>query len=117
LSHVGPDRVAEAMTPRDENPIVCALDAQSMASRIIEWRNFVASSVLAVESERAAVRLVLRDSDAALLGAVWLGHREKQCCAFFDVAIELEADRRCLVFRVPLGTEAALAPFTELITP
>jgi hypothetical protein len=101
------------MTAGDEVPIACALDDVAMADRIARWRDFVACSVLAVESEAATVRLVLGDGDAVLLAATALGQAEKRCCAFFDVSVELEEHRRCLVFRVPEGAEAALTAFAE----
>ena len=61
------------------------------------------------------MRLVLRGSDAALTAAVALAQREKQCCAFFDVSIVLEADRRTLVLAVPDGAEEVLASFVLLL--
>ncbi len=67
-----------------------------------------------MESEPTSVRLVLRDSDAALVAAASLGAREKACCAFFDVAIEIEPDVRSLRLSVPDGGEEALAPFAAL---
>ena len=57
-------------------PIACTLDAASVAVRTDEWRHFVASSVVAVETDDTTVRLVLQDSDAALVAAVSLGARE-----------------------------------------
>ena len=80
-----------------------------------EWRALVASSVVQVESDASSVRLVLRDSDAALLAAASLGAREKECCAFFDVAIEIQADTRVLVLSVPDGAEEVLAAFAEML--
>jgi hypothetical protein len=62
------------------------------------------------------VRLVLRDSDRALTAAVALAQREKRCCAFFDVSIALEADRRTLVLAVPSGAEQAMADFVALLS-
>jgi hypothetical protein len=105
------------MTPAAEDvPIACTLDAGTMADRLDEWRNLVASFVVSVEVDPTTVRLVLEDSDAALVTASSLGQREKQCCAFFEVSIELEAERRSLVLRVPDGAEDALAAFKEVLT-
>jgi hypothetical protein len=86
-----------------------------MAVRADEWRAFVSSSVSDIEADAATVRLVLNDSEAALIAAASLGAREKACCAFFDVAIELGADRRALRLSVPAGAEEALAAFSDLI--
>jgi hypothetical protein len=97
-------------------PIACSLDAAALADRADEWRALVGSSVASVESADTAVRLVLRHSDAALTAAVALAQREKQCCAFFDVSLVLEADRRTLVLAVPDGAEDALAAFVALLS-
>jgi hypothetical protein len=57
----------------------------------------------------------LRDSDAALVAAASLGAREKRCCAFFDVAIEIGPEERALRLSVPPGAEDALAVFVALL--
>ena len=98
-------------------PIACTLDSESLIVRSDEWRQFVASSVVAVETDDTTVRLVLNDSEAALVAAASLGAREKACCAFFEVDIELDADRRVLRLSVPVGAEEALATFLDLFRP
>ena len=104
------------MTPAAEDvPIACTLDAGSLVDRVDEWRNLVAAYVVSVAADPTTVRLVLEHSDAALVTASSLGQREKQCCAFFEVSIELEAERRCLVLRVPDGAEDALAMFKDVL--
>jgi hypothetical protein len=102
------------MTP--DVPIACSLDAASLGERADEWRALVASSVTSVEASDTAVRLLLRDSDAALTAAVDLAQREKHCCPFFDVSLALEADRRTLVLEVPDGAQDVLAAFVELLS-
>ncbi len=104
------------MTPDDTPiPIACTLDAGSLADRAGEWRSFVTSSVVALEADATTVRMVLADSPSALATAASLGQREKQCCAFFDVSLQLEAERRTLVLAVPEGAEDALAAFVTLL--
>jgi hypothetical protein len=105
------------MTPDDrkDEPIACSLDAASFRERAGEWRALVTSSVVSVQAGAAAVRLELGESDAALTAAVDLAQREKRCCAFFDVSIVLEADRRTLVLAVPDGAEDVLASFVLLL--
>ena len=106
------------MTPEgDPVPIACSLDMGSLAERIDEWRELVASSVVEVEADATSVRLVLSDSDSALVAAASLGQCEKQCCGFFEVAIEIGVDRRVLTLRVPDGAEEAMATFVALLTP
>jgi hypothetical protein len=63
------------------------------------------------------VRLVLDPSPAALVAAVELAQREKQCCAFFDIAVEIGAQERTLSLRVPDGAEEAMAAFVAMLTP
>jgi hypothetical protein len=96
-------------------PIACSLDAAGLGERADEWRALVASAVTSVDSDGCAVRLELRDSDAALTTAVALAQREKECCPFFDVSLLLEADRRTLLLAVPRGAEEVLADFVDLI--
>ncbi len=111
------------MTPSPEPvPIACSLDASSLGERAGEWRALVESSVTSVEADATVVRLELRPSDDALTAAVALAQREKACCAFFDVSLALEPDRRTLVLAVPAGAEGAegaeeaLALFVEMLS-
>ena len=101
----------------DPAPIACNLDAGSLAERMEEWRTLVANSVVEVDTGPTSVRLVLDGSDGALVAAASLGQREKQCCDFFDVAIDIGADHRALTLRVPDGAEEAMASFVALLTP
>jgi hypothetical protein len=103
------------VTPDDAVPFVCSLETGSLEERAGEWRAFVASSVASVEPRAASVRLVLTESESALVAAAALGQREKRCCAFFDVFIELGGDTRTLVLTVPDGAEEALATFVALL--
>lgn len=106
-----------SVEPGADAPIACSLDAQGLADRAEEWRALVASSVTSVDAAPTVVHLVLRSSDRALTAAVALAQREKECCPFFDVALDIAADRRTLSFRVPEGAEAVLADFVALFTP
>jgi anti-sigma-K factor RskA len=103
--------------PCTDAPIACSLDAGSLADRVEEWRALVATSVVALEAEPRAVHLVLEPSDAALVAAVELAQREKQCCTFFDVAIHIGAQQRTLSLGVPDGAEEAMATFVAMLTP
>ena len=103
--------------PGADTPIACSLDAGSLAGRVEEWRAFVASSVIAVHAEPTAVDLVLAPSELALLAAVDLAQREKQCCPFYDVVIRIGAQQRTLSLRVPDGAEEAIASFVAMFTP
>jgi anti-sigma-K factor RskA len=98
-------------------PVACTLDAGALAGRIDEWRALVASSVVAVETEPSSVRFVLERTNDALVAAVSLGEREKRCCAFFDVTVELDGERRALRLSVPAGAEEALGAFVAALRP
>jgi hypothetical protein len=95
-----------------EVPIACSLDAASFRERAEEWRALAISSV---QIAGTAVRLVLGPSDTDLIAAVALAQREKECCPFFDVSVELQADRRTLVLGVPDGAEEVLDAFVALL--
>lgn len=102
--------------PADETaPIACSLGADALGERLDEWRALVATHVASVDARATSVRLVLDDSDAALLAAASLGAREKECCPFFDVAIEFEPTRRSLRLAVPAGAEPVLGEFVSLL--
>ena len=103
--------------PADDTPIACSLGADALGERLDEWRDLVATHVSSLEASSASVRLVLDDSDVALLAAASLGAREKECCPFFDVAVELEPGRRILRLSVPAGAEPALGEFVTLLRP
>ena len=97
-------------------PIACSLDAGSLADRVEEWRALVATSVVAMETGPAAVHLVLEPSASALVAAAELAQREKECCPFFDFAINIGAEQRTLSIRVPDGAEEAMAAFVAVLT-
>lgn len=103
--------------PCVETSIACSLDAGSLADRVEEWRALVATSVVAVDAEPTAVHLVLEPSGRALVAAAALAQREKQCCPFFDVTIDIGAEQLALSLRVPAGAEEAMATFVAALTP
>lgn len=74
-------------------------------------------AVTSVDAEPQAVHLVLDAADHALVAAVALAQREKECCPFFVVTLDIEADRRTLSLRVPEGAEAVLADFVAMLRP
>lgn len=103
--------------PCADTPIACSLDAGSLADRVGEWQALVATSVIAIEAVPTAVHLVLEDSDQALVAAVELAQREKQCCPFFEVAMHIGTQQRTLTLGVPDGAEEAMATFVAMLTP
>jgi MerR family transcriptional regulator, copper efflux regulator len=102
--------------PGAGTPIACSLDAGSFADRVDEWRALVTASVVKVEAEPTGVSLVLEASGTAMVAAVELAQREKQCCPFFDVTLEIGAEQYTLTLRVPDGAEEAMATFVAMVT-
>jgi hypothetical protein len=100
-----------------DTPIACNLDARALAGRVEEWRALVANFVVTVEAEPTSVHLVLEPSQSALVAAVDLAQREKQCCPFFDVALDIGERQRRLSLRVPEGAEEVMATFVAMLTP
>jgi uncharacterized heparinase superfamily protein len=97
-------------------PIACTLDLDDRPARVDEWRRFFGDSVSAVTQESGVVRLLLAPTEAALVAAASLAQREKECCAFFDFAIELEAEQRWLRVNVPESADTMLHAFVEMLT-
>ncbi len=98
-------------------PTACNLDARALADRVEEWRALVANSVVTVEAEPTSVHLVLAPSESALVTAVDLAQREKQCCPFFAVALDIGERQRTLSLQVPEGAEEAIATFVAMLKP
>ena len=98
-------------------PIACSLSAEGLADRVAEWRSFVGTHVVTVDAEADTLRLTLDESPDALTAAASLGRREKACCPFFSVAIDLQPDAAALRLSVPAGAETVLAEFAELVNP
>jgi hypothetical protein len=82
---------------------------------VAEWQRFRRTSVLGAAATDGALRLRLRAADGAVAAAASLSRREKECCAFVECAIEIEAAGSTLVVRVPPGAEATLADFTAML--
>ena len=96
-------------------PIACTLEVGDLPARMSEWQAFYRSSVTATEAGPGSLRLRLEPSDATLVAAASLSQLEKQCCAFFDFAISLEAEQRWLAVTVPEGAEVTLTTFGEML--
>jgi hypothetical protein len=96
-------------------PIACTLNAGEMPARLEEWKAFVRQSVVASETSPTSARFLLTSTDEALVAAASLAQREKECCAFFDFAILIEAQQRWLNVTVPSGAEETLASFAATL--
>lgn len=101
------------MTP----PAGCTLDGEDAASRLAEWRSFLARAV--DRSERHSdQRLCLRlgPGEVDLLAAVDLSRREMACCDFFEFAIEMRRDANWLVVTVPAQAVGSLDGLAGLLS-
>lgn len=105
------------MSEAARSPIACTLTEGELGDRVAEWQQFFVSSVVAWETEPTTARLQLADDDGALLSAASLGQREKECCRFFDFAVEIGVDHRWLVVSVPADAAEALSGFMAMMAP
>ena len=97
-------------------PIACTLTADGARERSEEWRNFLAGSAGTLERiSPQCIRIRLDPSAKAVESAADLAQREKACCAFFDFAIEIEADAFWLRVRVPPEASSTLEEFATLL--
>jgi hypothetical protein len=71
--------------------------------------------VTAVEATTSVARLKLDTSPDALGDAASLSRREKECCAFFDFAIDVNAEVPWLVVSVPAAAGEALSGFLDVL--
>jgi hypothetical protein len=96
-------------------PIACSLTVHDATDRVAEWRAFLGTFVDESTREPQGLRLRLQPGDEALLAAVDLSAREKECCAFFSFTIDIEPDARWLRVEVPEDADAVLADFAALL--
>ena len=107
--------MSEGTEQRRTVPIACTLNASDLPARIDEWRSFVRRWVVESETDPTSVRFRLAPDDEALVAAASLAQREKECCAFFEFAISIQAHDRWLNVTVPSGAEATLSAFADLL--
>jgi hypothetical protein len=107
--------MSEGTDQRRIVPIACTLNASDVPARLDEWRAFARQWVLEGETRTAAARFRLAPGDEALAAAASLAQREKECCAFFDFAISIDAHDRWLSVTVPSGAEQTLADFAAML--
>jgi hypothetical protein len=89
-------------------PIACRLTPTAARSRVDEWRQVLDTLVAGVEHvSPTELRLPLRDLDGVETVAR-LAQREKDCCAFFEFSLLIEADSVALRIVVPDGAASVL---------
>jgi hypothetical protein len=99
----------------DPIPVACTLETGDIPGRFAEWQQFFRSSVVRTESLATSVRLLLDPSEATTLDVVSLAQREKQCCAFFEFTMVIEADQRWLSITVPPEAQETLTTFMAML--
>lgn len=95
-------------------PIACTLDQAAARSQMAQWRDFLAGSVTSVERVTPTELVFGLAETAEIAALVRLAQLEKACCAFFDFALLIEADRLVLRLAVPNEATAILDAFTAL---
>jgi hypothetical protein len=107
------------MNPRNESPrqvpIACTLTANELPNRVDEWKEFVRTCVVEIRRAPGSACLLLVPGDEALVAAVSLAQREKECCAFFEFSLTIEREERWLCLTVPDGAAATLDAFAEML--
>jgi hypothetical protein len=98
-----------------EVPIACTLDAADAQSQLAQWQALLATTVIATERPLPTELLYrLRGDLAGLAELVRLAQREKECCAFFDFALLIDAGSLALQVSVPPAAVAVLDRFEGL---
>jgi hypothetical protein len=107
------------MTSRNDEPrrvpIACTLTANELPGRVDEWRALVRDWVVETRREPGSARLRLDPSEQALVAAVALAQREKECCAFFEFSLSIESEARWLCVTVPDDADATLDAFAQML--
>ncbi len=70
-------------------PIACSLSSEGAVTRVDEWQRLLRELVDEVVRSGPVARLRLKDRDDAVLAAVDLARREKECCPFFEFRLVL----------------------------
>ena len=70
-------------------PIACSLPSEAAVTRVDEWQRFLRDLVDEVVRSGPLARLRLKDQDDAVLAAVDVARREKECCPFFEFHLVL----------------------------
>ncbi len=98
-------------------PIACSLAPGDAAGRVAEWSEFLRVHVVETVRTPTDARFRLLDEDATTLAAVDLARREKQCCAFFEFRLVIQADDRWLVVEILDDSGVTMDDLSFLITP
>jgi hypothetical protein len=96
-------------------PIACTLTAEAALDRRAEWEGFLSTMVQSVDYHESHATLTLRGGSEPLLTGADLAEREKACCAFFDLSIEMDGSGTRLRVGVPSGAEPVLAGLLALL--
>ena len=98
-------------------PIACSLTADDAVARVAEWREFLAQSVVSARRDDGGLHLLLGPSDDVLVAAADLAAREKACCPFFSMSIQIEPAARTLTLDAPPDAAGVLDEFMGLLPP
>ena len=99
----------------DTVPIACTLTADAMVDRLAEWRGVFSGMVEKVERHDNQATLTLSRGREALLTVIDLAEREKACCSFFELSIQLEGFDARLHVEVPVEADQILTDLLSLL--
>lgn len=95
------------------SPIACTLSSGAAVERIEEWRNAIAASVLSVQRPAPGMVRLRLVRDAERIGAVVdLACREKACCDFLQMTLEIDGGGATLVIAAPDDAKEVLEHLT-----
>jgi MerR family transcriptional regulator, copper efflux regulator len=98
-------------------PIACSLTTDDAKVRIDEWSALLKTHGVTVERTSSSARLRLRDGAEAILVAIDLAQREKECCAFFEFRLVILANAVWLEVEVPGDADVTLDDLSLMTTP
>lgn len=98
-------------------PIACSLAAGDAKDRIGEWSTLLNTHVVKVERTSSSARLRLRDDSEAILVAIDLAQREKECCDFFEFRLLILANAVWLEVEVPGAADVSLDDLSFIAAP
>jgi hypothetical protein len=101
-----------------EFPVACSLSEAGARAQVGEWRRLIATSVSAAYwVSPTELALCLHADLAGLAALTRLAQREKACCPFLGLSIQIEPDSVALHVSAPEGAATLLHEFARFAEP
>jgi hypothetical protein len=102
---------------RQPIPIACSLSPGQRLDREAEFRDLAITGLLARERTESGIRLRFEPSEETRARVLELVSKEKDCCPFFDFALEADAGELLLDVSAPAEAQPVLDAFFESFSP